>query len=146
MKYKRPETFTHADIERGVRRTCSDTQTWWQDWVDAFTGYWVYPIKAQTHAGFQVLRKEGLSYSQINEIRRMLHRVMGGLLRQIKGIEVESQKLGEQDRETNDVIKRDGGNFHGWSIPITLNQITDGKFSDRIQSQMIANLKKKFPE
>lgn len=136
---KHPIIFNHADIERGVNRAFGISGFWTKMWC-FYTGKWIDPIIATTAHGFKTLRKTGLSYDQINEIRSMIHRVIGGNYKE-HGYTVLPYPIPRSDDRWGQVIHRNKENFTGWAQPITVSYNRN-----QVYSQVMANLKRKYPE
>ena len=142
-EYNRPESFDPETIEKGVNRAFGH-KTFWQGVKRFLTGEWADPVQANTKYAFKILKDAGLTYDQINELRHMLHRVMGGYFKQ-KGIKIQpgGAKLPTRVdlKDYKPTVSRYSGNFIGWLVPAEIEVDMEP-----IYKQVMANLKRKFSE
>jgi len=129
-EYNRPDSFDGDKITKGVDAMFAKNQKrqplrsiWnfvsgnWQEFEDILTG--------STRSGFSKLKRQGFTYDEINELRRMAHRVVGGFFKRINYGNVNPNK----------------GIFHGWNTDIT--GMSEENW-DKLHTEITANLKQRF--
>lgn len=130
-KYNRPESFDdpvrlRATIDAMFGR---DEQSLWQQLCN-LCSLKHRDIYVCTSYAFKRLMEEGFTPDEINEVRIMLHKVVGGLLK----------------RECNEDVKKIKSNLYGYLIPVYFKrfQFHLDRYEDEIYSQVMANLHIKF--